>query len=94
MTVNTVPLTNTDSTTSVPGTTLPFANINEPGAYICKWSGHLLRVPDDGVTGGRSPHLDIVGYDPPLVTKIANNPFITITKARMIAADLDVSVGF
>jgi len=27
------------------GTTLPFGGIHEPGAYICRWSGHLLRVP-------------------------------------------------
>ena len=94
MTNNTCQMTGERTTMSAPGTTLPFANINEPGAYICNWSGHLLRVPDDGVTMGRSPLLDIVGHEPPSVTKIANNPFIALTKAKMLAADMDVSVNF
>ena len=27
-----------------PGTTIPFDVLRTPGAYICNWSGHLLRV--------------------------------------------------
>jgi hypothetical protein len=82
------------TTISAPGTTLPFAKISEPGTYICNRSGHLLRVSDDRVTMGRSPLLDIVGHEPPSLTKIANNPFIALTKARMLAADMDISVNF
>ncbi len=29
------------------GTSIPFESIQEPGAYICTWSGHLLRIPED-----------------------------------------------
>ena len=94
MTNNTSHMTDECTTMSARGTTLPIANIHEPGAYICNWSGHLLRVPDDGITMGRSPLLDIVGHEPPSVTKIAANPFIALTKARMLAADMDVSVNF
>ncbi len=94
MTTNTCQTTDEYASVSTAGMTLPFANINEPGAYICNWSGHLLRVPEEGVGRGRSPLLDIAGQEPPSVTKIANNPFITVTKARMLAADMDVSVNF
>jgi len=76
------------------GTTVPFDAINEPGAYVCNWSGHLLRVPEDGVQQGRSPLVNIVGNEPLTVTKISNNPFITITKAKLIASNLDLGVNF
>lgn len=76
------------------GTTIPFESIQEPGCYICNWSGHLLRVPEDGVATGRSPVLNIIGNEPLFVTKLSDNPFITITKAKMIASNLDCSVNF
>ncbi len=76
------------------GSTISFDQINEPGTYVCNWSGHLLRVPEDGVKPGRSPLLEIVGNEPLFATKVAANPYITLTKARMIAANLDLPVGF
>jgi len=76
------------------GTTIPFESIQEPGCYICNWSGHLLRVPEDGVAAGRSPLISIVGGEPLFVTKLSENPFITLTKAKMIASNLDCSVNF
>ena len=94
MTANTCQMTDECTTMSAPGTTFPLANTNEPGAYICNWSGHLLRIPQDGVARGRFPLLDIVGHEPLSVTKIADDPFIAVRKARMLAADMDVSVNF
>ncbi len=76
------------------GTVYPFENINEPGAYICQWNGHLLRVPEDGIAEGRSPTLNIVGNEPLYVTKISDNPWITLSKARMLAANYDLHVNF
>ncbi len=81
------------SSTTV-GTTIPFEGINAPGAYVCNWSGHLLRVPEDGVTPGRSPMLNIVGCEPLTVTKICDNPYITITKAKLLASNFDLNVNF
>ena len=75
-------------------TTVPFDQINEPGCYICNWSGHLLRVPEDGVAPGRSPLLNIVGCEPLFVTKISDNPFIPLTKARMVASNWDIATNF
>ncbi len=76
------------------GTTVPFESIQEPGCYVCNWSGHLMRVPDDGVAPGRSPLINIVGPEPLFVTKLSDNPYITMTKARLIACNLDCSVNF
>ena len=76
------------------GTQIAFDCIQEPGCYVCNWSGHLLRVPDDGVAPGRSPLLNIVGPEPLFVTKIADNPYITITKAKLLASNGDLNVNF
>ncbi len=85
--------TNSEHSTSV-GTTIPYESVQDPGCYICNWSGHLLRVPEDGVAPGRSPLISIVGSDPLFLTKISDNPFITLTKAKMIAANIDCNVNF
>ena len=76
------------------GTRIQFDSIQEPGAYICNWSGHLLRIPDDAVAPGRSPLVNVIGLEPLYVTKISDNPFVTLTKARMLASNLDISVNF
>lgn len=80
--------------TSCGGTTLPFDGICEPGAYICRWSGHLLRVPEDSISTEHTPRMSVVGSDALLVTKIDNDPYVTVTKARLLAANQDVSVNF
>ena len=77
-----------------PGTRVWFENINDPGCYICNWSGHLMRVPPDGIAPGRSPLLNMVGREPLYVTKISDDPYIPVTKARMLAADWDLNVSF
>ena len=76
------------------GTQIPFDAINDPGTYVCNWSGHLLRVPEDAVKAGRSPLLSIKGTDTLFVTKISNDPYIPVSKARMLSADWDVMVNF
>lgn len=76
------------------GTQIPFESIHEPGTYVCNWSGHLLRIPEDAVTQGRSPLLDIRGRETLFATKISDDPYMTVTKARLCAADHDVAVNF
>ncbi len=76
------------------GNSLAFDQIEDPGAYLCNWSGHLLRVPEDGTKAGRSPVLEIRGKEQLSVTKLASDPFVALTKARMIASDLDLPVNF
>lgn len=86
-------ITRTESSQSI-GMSIPFESIQEPGCYICNWSGHLLRIPEDGVAPGRSPLINLIGTSPLFVTKLNDNPFITVTKARTIASNLDCSVNF
>ena len=76
------------------GTTIPFESIQEPGCYVCNWTGHLLRVPEDGVAAGRSPLINIIGNDTLFVTKISDNPYIPLTKAKMVASNIDCNVNF
>ncbi len=86
--------THTTDNVSGAGMTMPFESIQEPGCYVCNWSGHLLRVPEDGVSPGRSPVINMVGSDPLFVTKISDNPFIPVTKAKMLACNFDLHVTF
>ena len=83
----------TESGASV-GTTLPYESIQGPGCFVCNWSGHLLRVPEDGVAAARSPLVNIIGCETLFVTKISDNPYIPVTKAKMVAANLDCAVSF
>ena len=76
------------------GAQIPFESISEPGCYVCNWSGHLLRVPEDGVAPGRSPLVNISGSETLYVTKISDNPWIPVTKARTLGANVDCHVNF
>ncbi len=71
-----------------------FDQIQTPGAYVFHNTGHLARVPDDALAPGRSPVVEIVAREPMLVTKISDNPYIPITKARLLASDCDLAVNF
>lgn len=71
-----------------------FEDLNSPGTYYSLWTGHLIRVPEDGVKPGRSPVIEIIGKEPMMVTKLSDDPYLVLTKARMIAADLDLEVNF
>ena len=76
------------------GTQMPFEAINEPGTYVTNWSGHLLRIPEDALKPGRSPVIEIMGNEQLFVTRISNDPFLPVMKARMLAADCDMMVNF
>lgn len=94
MTTTTQKPANFDTQCATFGTTIPFEAISEPGCYVCNWSGHLCRVPEDGIAPGRSPLINIVGNEPLLVTKISDNPYIPLTKAKMLACNFDLNVNF
>lgn len=76
------------------GTQVLFSQINEPGTYVCNWSGHLLRVPEDSIALGRSPLMTITAQEDLFVTKISDNPFVPVSKARLLAAENDLLVNF
>ena len=76
------------------GASIPFDSLNEPGTYVSQWSGHLVRVPAEALKPGHSPVLEILGKEPMFVTKLSDDPFLPLTRARLVAADLDLSVNF
>ena len=91
---NTTQTNNQSETNCCFGTQIPFESISEPGCYVCNWNGHLLRIPEDGVAAGRSPLINIIGNEPLYVTMISDNPFIPVTKAKMLACNFDLNVNF
>jgi len=75
-----------------PGVSIPFDSIRAPGAYVCNWNGHLLRVPEralvpDGV-------INIIGPEPLLVTKISDDPSVPLARARQAARQYNLSANF
>ena len=76
------------------GMQIPFEGISDPGCYVCNWSGHLLRIPEDAVKPGRSPVVSMRGLETLFVTKVCSDPYIPLTKARLLAANCDVAVSF
>ena len=77
-----------------PGTTIPFDVVDTPGAYICDWSGHLLRVPEGAVAAVCSPAIHLVGSEPLTVTKISDDPRVPVRQAKRLAADFSVQANF
>ncbi len=73
---------------------IPFEEVREPGAYVCNATGNLFRIPEDGLVGGRSPCIEIVCKQGTMMTKLSDDPWIPISKARQLAADSDLQVNF
>ncbi len=73
---------------------MPFAGIDSPGSYLCKWSGHLLQVAKNGIGPGGQPCMDLVGLDSLFVTKISDDPNLTTTDARRLADHFHVHANF
>lgn len=87
-------VTNQKQESHMLGAKVPFGDLNEPGTYYSDWSGHLIRIPDEALKPGHSPVIEILGRGPMVVTKLSDDAFLPITKARLIAADLDLAVEF
>ncbi len=83
-----------ESTVTAIGGKFPLGGVHETGTYVCNWSGHLLRMSEGGQGWGGSPFFNIVAKEPLFITKISNDPFVTLSKAREIASSLDVPVNF
>ncbi len=73
---------------------IPFEQITQPGTYICNWNGFLLRIPAEAISPTGLPVWNLVGPEPLFVTKISNDPYVTLSHARMIACNFDVQVNF
>ena len=76
------------------GVTGPFSGITEPGCFVNVADGTLFRIPPDGLAPGRSPVISVSSKSELIVTKISTDPWIGLSKARQLAADLDLHVNF
>jgi hypothetical protein len=73
---------------------VPYDQVNWPGCYVCNDTGNLYRVPDDSLAAGRSPLIAIVSKTPMMMTRISDDPWLPISKARQLAADADLYINF
>jgi len=71
-----------------------FSQIDCPGVYVLIDTGLLMRVPADGIVAGRSPCFSLSSKVPIGVVRLSGNPWLTISEARKLAANLDLSVNF
>ena len=73
---------------------IPFEELQDSGAYVSNATGNLFRIPADALVGGRSPTIEIVCKQGTMMTKLSDDPWIPISKARQLAADSDLHVNF
>jgi hypothetical protein len=84
------------TTSSYTPTLAPLCNwndITEPGTYVFLEWGTLIRVPECGITS-QSPTVTFFSNMPTQVALLSNDPYIPISKARQLAADMDLAVNF
>jgi hypothetical protein len=74
--------------------TVPFNKIQEPGAYYYHGTGALFRVPSEAVSQGHSPIMNFCSTEEPICTKISDDPWVPLNKAREICANSDFCVDF
>jgi hypothetical protein len=74
--------------------TVPFNEITEPGAYYNHSTGWLYRVSNECLSPGHSPVMNICCYDECYMTKISDDPWIPVGKAREVCANWDFAVNF
>jgi len=71
-----------------------FSELHRPGTYVCNETGTLFRIPQDALVSGRSPLIEIVSTQPTMMTKLSDDPWLPISKARELAADCDLYISF
>lgn len=73
---------------------ITFDAIREPGTYVCRWSGLLLRVPKEASTAARPGRMGLVSNEQLYVTRISSDPGIPVATARTLAKEAGVSISF
>lgn len=76
------------------GATVPLNSVASPGAYVCNWSGHLMRIPACSLLPGGPLAMNIVGGEPLTVTKISDDPDVSLSEARGLAGSFGLSAVF
>lgn len=76
------------------GATVPLDTVSSPGAYVCNWSGHLMRVPESDSPPNGGSRLNLIGAEPLMVTKISADPELPLSKARGLSWCFGISARF
>jgi hypothetical protein len=71
-----------------------FSDIDAPGAYILESTGMLVRIPPDALGGEPSPLITVTGSAPLWTAQLSGDPWISVNRARSIAANNDLTVNF
>jgi len=69
--------------------TLPLGKVTRLGTYYMWSTGGICRIPKEALKGG-----EIVLQGDNRVTRLTDDPFTPLSKARMIAADANLEVNF
>ena len=72
----------------------PLGDVTEPGAYVCRESGDLVRIAPTGAASDSSELIERQEAEPVYVVRIHPDPFVAISRARVLAANLDVEISF
>ena len=73
--------------------TLRFEEIQDPGVYVTE-RGAMFRIPPDALAQGHSPLISWESKDSVVVTRVCEDPYAPISRARQLAADADLNVNF
>ena len=68
--------------------------VHAAGAYVCRWSGHLVRVPAPSPAAAHPVAFNLIVREPLITTKISDDPCVSVRQARRLAAQLALEVNF
>lgn len=74
--------------------TCNFDQIETPGTYVERRWGTLFRMPAEALPRAKDHSAKTVAREPWFVTRLSRDPALPVTKARRIAIDCDLPVGF
>ena len=73
---------------------VPLDKVDTPGCYVSKHTGALYRISAEALAVEPSARIGIVSNEVTLMTKIAEDPWLPINKARGLCANADVHPNF
>jgi hypothetical protein len=97
MTTSTITPCTTDTNTNTVceiGTQVAFNCINQPGAYVCNATGHMVRVNDNFDTNAMNAWCNWHGNQPFWFTCVSTNPNATIEECRSNAGNAGIAWSF
>lgn len=73
---------------------LGWTNIDQPGFYVSRTSGHGFRITPELLIPGASPALSFLGADNEIFVRLSEDPYLPTRAAKLLCADNDISPKF